>query len=310
MKKIILFPLFLLALFFVSCNEKTPMETNLYPEEVYIVGARDKVIYRDLNIGYETDTIYASVAVSGSLPTDRDVHVVLAEFPEAIDNYNERNVTSDDVQFRNPEIDIYSFDNNVTVKKGNVYGTCPIYINPATLHIDSLYMLSLKMEETSAFTMAETDTVVLIKLNLKNDYSGQYYMNGMIKNKVNTNDSTVYKMPRTLQAVKDGKTVRMYHEKNEWVKGETDYRPDYCFNITINDDNTLSLEPWEFFELEAWGGKYIPEYKLYDIWYDFNDISSGMPKRARGFLYKEPENEDDQRILEDWMVENRVYDNF
>jgi len=36
------------------------MEENLWPETVYLVGAKDKIINRDLNIGYEKDTFLSS----------------------------------------------------------------------------------------------------------------------------------------------------------------------------------------------------------------------------------------------------------
>lgn len=36
-----------------GCDNKIPMEENLWPETVYLVGAKDKIINRDLNIGYE-----------------------------------------------------------------------------------------------------------------------------------------------------------------------------------------------------------------------------------------------------------------
>lgn len=307
MKKLAFFPISLLVISLAACNNKIPMEEELWPETVYLVGAKDKIIDRSLNIGYEKDTIYASVAISGSLPTKENVVVTLVESPQTIEEYNRKERGSDDIMYRTLAEGIYSFPNeNVEVKKGDVYGVYPIHIDPSTLHIDSLYMLAFKLEETSRFELAKEDTVVMIRLNLMNDYSGLYYMDGVIKPVNDPNDSIVYKSPRTLQAVVDGNTVRMYHQKNEWSKGSTDYRPGFCFNITVNPDNSVTLKPWDQFKLISGGGRYYPEMEVYDLWYTFEE--DGVQKKTRGFVYKERKNDDDVRLINDWMEENRKYD--
>lgn len=291
-----------------ACDIKIPMEENLYPQTVYLVGSESTLVDRDLNIGYDIDTVYASVAVSGSLPTPSDVIVEVVESPESVEAYNSRELGSDDIHYRNPGAGVYSFpQENVVVRKGEVYGTYPILIDPSTLHIDSLYMLALKISSSSQFAVSKEDTVVKIKLNLMNQYSGLYYMDGVIKPLDNLKDSTVYRTNRTLQAVQDGNTVRVYHQKNEWVKGATDYRPDYCFNITVNPDNSLTLRPWDRFQLVEGGGTYYEDMEVYSLWYTFWD--AGRQWITRGFLYKDRQTEDELREINDWMDEHRVYDN-
>lgn len=307
MKRSTLLALFMLALSFTGCDDEAPMNQALYPEAVYLVGAKDKIIYRNLDIGYERDTVYASVAISGSLPTDRNVTVEVEEYPEAIFKYNERELGTNDVLFQNLPNDIYEFPiPTVTVKKGEPYGTYPIYVKPATLHIDSLYMVALKLKSTTDYELTQKDTVVLMRFNMMNKYSGLYYMDGVIKPVENPNDSVVYKSPRTLQAVFDGNTVRMYHQQIEWSKGSTDYRPNYCFNITVNADNSLTFTPWDKFKILDAKGVYNSELEVYDLWYKFEE--NGVVKTTRGFLYKERKNDDEQRIINDWMDENRKYD--
>ncbi|WP_291529621.1 BT_3044 domain-containing protein [Bacteroides sp. UBA939] len=307
MRKIAFLLLALLTICMVGCDSRIPMNEDLYPESVYLVGARNRIINKNLNLGYAWDTIYASVAISGSQPTKMDVTVKVKESPSSIENYNQRERVSDDIMYRTLANGVYSFpQENAVVKKGETYGLYPINIDPASLHIDSLYMLAFKLEETSHFELAKEDTVVLIRLNLMNDYSGLYYMDGVIKPADNPKDSIIYKTPRTLQAVVDGNTVRMYHQKNEWVKGTTDYRPDFCFNITVNPDNSVTLNPWDKFKLVSGGGKYYPEMEVYDLWYTFEE--DGILKKTRGFVYRERKNNDEVRIINDWMEENRKYD--
>lgn len=304
MKNKLFISLGLSLLLFAGCDMEAPLDQQLYPETVYIVGARDKIIYRDLDMGYDQDTVYVSVAVSGSLPSSQEVTVELEEYPQAIADYNAKELSSNDILNQNLPGGLYNFPNpNAIVKKGDVYGTYPVYVKPATLHIDSLYMISLKLKSTTAFEMAENDTVVLVKFNLMNQYSGQYYMDGEIGEVGSTEDAEIYKMPRTLSSVVDGNTVRMYHLKNEWTKGTTDYRPDYCLNITVNPDNSLTIKPWEFFEILDYKGTYHPELELYDLSYTF--MENGVKKWTKGYLYKERKNDDDLRILTDWIEEQR-----
>ncbi len=307
MKKLAFLSVVLLAAGMAGCDNRIPLEEEQYPRSVYLVGASETMINRNLNIGYDIDTIYASVAVSGSLPTPTDVVATLVESPENVEAYNKKELGSDDIHYRNPGEGVYSFPKeNAVVKKGEVYGTYPIHIDPSTMHIDSLYMIALKLESVSEYTKAEEDTVVMIRLNLMNDYSGLYYMDGVIKPLDNLNDSTIYKTSRNAQAVIDGKTVRVYHQKNEWSKGATDYRPDYCLNITVNDDNSLTLKPWDKFNLIEGGGTYNEEMEVYDLWYKFRD--GGKEWITRGFLYKDRQGDDELREITDWMEEHRVYD--
>ena len=308
MKKLAFLSAVLLAASMVGCDNRIPMEEEQYPRSVYLVGAGETMINRSLNIGYDVDTIYASVAVSGSLATPSDVVATIVESPESVDAYNNKELGSDDIHYRNPGAGIYSFpQENVVVKKGEVYGTYPILIDPSTLHIDSLYMIALKLESVSQFAKAEEDTVVKIRLNLMNKYSGLYYMDGVIKPLDNLKDSTIYKTNRNAQAVIDGNTVRVYHQKNEWTKGATDYRPGYCFNITVNEDNSLTLKPWDQFDLIEGGGTYYEDMEVYDLWYKFRD--GGREYITRGFLYKDRQDDDELREITDWMEEHRVYDN-
>jgi len=65
------------------------------------------------------DTIYASVAISGSLPTKEDIIVTIEEFPSGIESYNQKELGSDDIKYRTLTNGIYSFpQENVVVKKG------------------------------------------------------------------------------------------------------------------------------------------------------------------------------------------------
>lgn len=305
MKHIILFSLTFLSFLLVGCDVESPMDKDLYPQQVYIVGAKDKVIDRDLNIGDSPDTISLSIAVSGSRPLSQDVTVSVAEAAGAIDYYDTKNLSALVTQYRKLADGIYTFPSkNLTIKAGQVYNTFPIYVTPKTLHCDSLYMLALKLTSTSAFSMSKTDTVALVRINMVNKYSGLYYMDGVIRNVSNPKDTLVYKMSRNLKATDNGSTVRMYHYNNEYNQGDSrDYRPTHTFKISVNADNTLSVAVWDKFQITGGGGKYYPDLKLYDLWYTFID-DKGVTRKTVGHLYKARKTTAEQRIIDDWLEEH------
>ncbi len=300
MKNIILFS-FSLAMLFASCNkEDSPMDTDLFPQKVYIGGVKDQIIDRDIDLGKSTDTIAVSVCVSGSRTLTKDVTVTLVENKDEVALYNERNVSGEEVQYQILDEAIYSYPlEELTIKAGQVYNTYPIYINPTTLECDSLYMLPLRLNTISAYELSENDTTVLVRLHLKNQYSGLYYVDGTLKNITNLNDSVIYKMSRNLVATDDGNTVRMYHFNNE----NKDYKPTHTFKITVNSDNTLSYSTWNQFVIYDGGGTYYPEIEVYEFWYEYDN--NGTRWKAQGFMSKERKTTAEQEILDDWLEEHK-----
>ena len=74
--------------------------------------------------------------------------------------------------------------------------------------------------------------------------------------------------------------------------------------ITINSDNSLSCATWDKFVIYEGGGRYYPDIKLYDFWYEYDN--NGTRWRAEGFLYRERETSLEQEILDDWLDERRI----
>lgn len=297
MKKISLF--IILVIIGTSCEkEQIPMNMELFPKKVYIVGTRDQLIHRDIDLGNVEDTINLSIAVSGSLPLSKDITVTLEENPEEIALYNQRNVSGESIQFQKLSESIYNYPlEKVTIKAGQEYSIYPIHIQTASLQCDSLYMLPIRLNSISEYELSDNDTTVLVRLHLRNEYSGLYYVDGMLKNTVNTSDSVKYKMTRNLVATDNGSTVRMFHYNNE----TKDYLPTHTFKITVNENNNLSYSTWDQFVIYDGGGTYHPDIELYDFWYEYDN--NGTKWRAEGVLYKERETSADQEKLDDWLDE-------
>jgi len=305
MKNKILLPLALLSILVVGCDQESPLSKDLYPQSVYIVGATDKIVDRDLNIGDTPyDTVSISVAVSGSRSSTKDVTVTVGEIDTAITIYNTKNLSGTATQYRKIADSFYTYPSkSLTIKAGQVYNTFPIYIKPASFQCDSLYMIALRLTSTTAYSLIKTDTVALVRLNMMNKYSGLYYMKGVIRNTTNPKDTVIYNMARNLKATDDGKTIRMYHFANEFTEGDiNDYRPTNAFKITTNADSTLTLNTWKNFDLKTGGGLYYPSLKLYYIWYTFND--KGVIRKTVGYLYKATKTTAEQKVIDDWIEDH------
>jgi len=308
MKNKILLPLAFLSILVVGCDQESPLSKDLYPQSVYIVGAADKIVDRDLNIGDTPyDTVSISVAVSGSRPSANDVTVTVGEMDTAITIYDTKNLSGTATQYRKIASSVYTYPSKIlTIKAGQVYNTLPIYIKPASFQCDSMYMIALRLTSTTAYSLVKTDTVALVRLNMVNKYSGLYYMNGVIRNTnpANLKDTVIYNKARNLQATDDGKTVRMYHFANEFTQGDVnDYRPTNAFKITVNADNSLSLKTWDKFALIIGGGTYYPDLKLYSIWYTFTD-DKGVIRKTVGYLYKATKTTAEQKVITDWIEDH------
>ena len=282
----------------VGCSHDYPLKEEQYKKVVYLTRAIDEVKNEYVNYAYDRDTVYVSVSVSGSIPTDRDIRVTFREEDEAIGLYNRRNLSAADIQNRHLPATAYDYpQEDVVIKAGENMAVYPVYIYPENLHCDSLYMIPVSIESVSAYEMrTETDTVLLARINLVNNHSGNYFIRGSI---INVESETVqsYETPRILVAT--GKTtVRMYHETpetNNYLKSNT-------ITMTVNEDNdTVAFTSWDAFPVSAGGGTYLPEMKLFDIWYEYT--LNGTDYRVEGYLYKIPETELEQEDIDDWIDE-------
>ncbi len=302
-KIIVASAIFSVLLLLVGCNTDYLGNKDFYPRYVYIVGTESKIIDRDVYIGRDLDTIYLSVAISGTQTLDKDVSVIIKDINGAIEEYNEKELSSEVAHYQKLQSDVYTVINEeVTVDAGSLYSLFPIIVNPNVLHCDSLYMLSFQIGSTSDYNLSEEDSIALVRLNIVNDFSGLYYIDGVIKNTEFKDDSTIYKMPRNAQAIEDGQTVRFYHLNNEFTTGDAnDYRPTHTFKVTVNKDSSLSFETYDQFDLIDGGGTWNEEWKFYDMWYEF--MENSIVYRVEGIMYKERKTEEEQRQLEDYIEE-------
>lgn len=270
--------LFLLLFAASSCKEDSPLDSEQYVKQVYIVGSDQTTNMGMLDVEVpfsdtEQQEIFISVATGGSLNIDREVSVTLDEAgTEPIDDYNFKYVDEEDIKYQKLESAHYSVpDNNVTIKQGDIYGRMPILVNSSGLHCDSLYALTFKISEVSDpgyISIRDADTIVILSFSFVNDYSGSYQAEGYYYQWVDgaaLGDSVSISTSRTLKAV-DSNTVRFFHLAN--TESDTNIA-NYAVTLSVDSDNNISVESWGNLSVTDGGGTYDPDTKTFVVWYNY-----------------------------------------
>lgn len=168
---IIVFILGCLQLLITSCSVGSPLDDEQYVKQVYLVGAHDKLQTKELS--YSGDgNLYVSVALGGSLTSDKNVSVILGRANQSnITLYNHKNVIEGDVNYQALPSDWYNLPSwSGTIKAGDVYARIPIHVQTNKIDCDSLYVIPLKIVNTSLYNVVKEDTVLMVNLKMTNNW--------------------------------------------------------------------------------------------------------------------------------------------
>lgn len=266
MKNIKIYALGLGALFMLGGCEKNPNESEQYFKQVYLIGAYSDIAKQEVKCN-ETgkSEVFVSVATSGSLNIDQDVTVTLGLSPKAIDVYNAKYVPYGAIKYQTLPEGMYDIPSKTaTVKAGSVYTRVPIMLNTDLMHIDSLYMIPVKIESASNnISIVKKDTVLLVAPVKVNEYSGVYQLSGDRVPIAGGDPARTVSSIRNVVAISHNK-VRSYHL---WYDELEKNRKWHSYVFTINDDNSVSVTAWQSMNIRSSGGTYYPETKKFSIWY-------------------------------------------
>lgn len=280
-KKIYLF--ILAALLFSGCEQINPLEDEQYIKQFYIVGANS--IVSSFNVPYKAGTsdAYISIASGGSLNIDKDVTVTVKHDDQAIDWYNNKYMIDAPVRYQILDPSHYEIPSMaVTVKNSEIYGRLPFTVSTQGLHCDSLYAITFAIDAVSEHTKRQAYTVLILNLNLVNDYSGVYQMSINRSVMTLTNGEWVKGVATTLSATRTLKavnptTVRFFNEARAEVRSGYASHADYfdaikkyCVNFTQASDGGFTISPWDGLQiLDA--GNCTYKDGVFTYWYDYMD---------------------------------------
>ena len=269
-----------LTLLIVSCAED-PMEKEQYKKEVYLVGAYDRVWKIDVNYSEQPVSDFFTVTTSGTLNLDQDVHVSMRINEDIVATYNRKFlgelnedkffVPLDETLYSIPSLDNITLDH----QKG-ISVDVPIQIITQNLSADTRYVIPVQIESSTPYDVNESGRKMLIHLNLKNEYSGNYQLDGhMTEPGLN---------PRRIQKAKvltatGVNTVRLFHAMNNESSKKEDIAAK-TIEITISDEWVTGSETLKKVSVRGWGGLaitdhgkgfYNTEKKEFRIAYTVND---------------------------------------
>ena len=245
-------------LLFSGCEQIDPLKEEQYVKQIYIVGASAVVSQFVMPYQSNPSDAYISLATGGSLKIDKDVSVSVIHDDQAIKWYNNKYMIDAPAKYRILEATNYTIPKmSTTIKAGEVYGRMPFSVTTKGLHCDSLYALTFKIDQVSDYQKVVKDSVLILNLNLVNDYSGTYQLNiarsNMIKNNAGVwekGTTTNLSTTRLLKAV-DENTVRLFNEvKAEQRSSYTSHEEyfnaikKYGVNLSKSTDGTFVISPW------------------------------------------------------------------
>lgn len=262
----------LLAATFVSCAVEDPTEYELYKKQIYLVGAADIMQTKDVDFSGD-GSLYVSAAISGSQYADHDVSLTLATASNAaVKAYNRQNVVEGDVLYQVLPTEWYTFpDQTGTIKAGDVYTRIPIKVSLDKLKPDSLYVIPLRITHVSDYETVDKDSVLLVHVNQVNSYSGAYMFNGktmkMVDGQPDYESASQVTTLRNAKAM-NSNTIRLFQKV---VLEKIGNVADNTYNITINEDNSLTVKAYKNMPIIDGGGTYDPKTKSFDYWYTYKD---------------------------------------
>jgi hypothetical protein len=288
-----------------SCDDRNKIDEEQYFKQLYIVGSNHTQIVTTFDLSYSTvpQPAYISVAVSGSLNIDHDVQVTVAHDDNAIEWYNAKYMWNQPAKYKALEPEFYNIPSmTVTIKAGEVYARMPFTVNTNALHCDSLYALAFELASASDFTIAPTDTVLILNFNLFNSYSGTYQLSATKYTLADTsasgsggewkeNSPVAINASRTLKAANKDK-VRFFNEAKAETREGYESNEAYfaaidstCVTFTFLEGNLFAIGAWNPLALHiADAGECTYSNGVFSFWYDYMDKQTRY--RIRGTLRK------------------------
>ena len=268
---------------------------------------------------------FISANAGGSLPTTEAIVLTIAEDMDLLNSYNLTNFGTDDYKYaRMLSADRYNIVNNstITIPAHERGGIMPIRFRLEGLSPDSTYFVPFKVEKCSAYELNLDKSTVLYRTHFKNFWSTtktitEYSHRGYYLETSYLNDDPIptrtptYLNKRVYPVTRN--SIRLFCGTKTYNADDDPQQaiPKWSMLIVINDDGTLTIEPWDKSHLG------IAVKQVVNDIFDVNDrylntyelIDDGFGKLFRTFRlcydYTDPEDKLEYRIWEELKLEYR-----
>ncbi len=293
-----------------SCNRDEVFEKEQYKNVLALISESDNVARKFHSLGKESIG-YVAASVGGTNPTTKPIVVNLVEDPSFIDAFNKMNYDLDKTKYARPlpkekyDIDSYQF----TVQPGEIGGRLPIRIRPDGLSPDTAYLISLRIENASAYEVNPNKSYVLYRVRTKNWWAigdGTTSYNMSLRQR-QAGSTTEIQMPgRKVMQPLTKNQVRIL-AGNEIYESDINVFNKFALILKINDDNKVEISPYKdvevtqidgdeeypnIFKLENDGFK---TYKTFLLRYDYKSGNNILEiKEELRLEYNEAEETEDE----------------
>lgn len=268
MKKIYLLAIIGIATLLTSCSNKVDFGEQ-YKKIVYIVNSKEALYYS------QHDAVSASkgnisVYVTGSELPNQDILISYRIDAEALKDYNEKEYGDRaDLYFSLIPENLYSFQTpEITIKKGEPYGCLNFTINTQELLSNKIYILPITIDNAEGAEVSKDLHTILYVIQILNEYAGNYIssctISGTAKGDFNKKATAISSRKILLP---------LSNKSNTSTSNTLDLNTDY-YQIMINEDNTLTLEPYlqsVIHQDEQEQSYYDPKERIFYIYYNMED---------------------------------------
>jgi len=322
----------LIAVVFNACNRDEIFEREMYKARVALKGNTSGGfnIFEQEHDFDKADASgwtegFISANVGGALPTTERIVLTISEDMDLLNQYNQINFSTDDYKYaRLLSKDRYQIKNReIVIPAGERGGIMPISFKLEGLSPDSMYTLPFKVEKTSAYELNLDKSTVLYRIHFKNFWSTtrtitEYSHRGSLLQVSRLDEipaptrtptylnKRVYPVSRNEIRLNCGtKSFNADDDQQQAI-------PKYSMRVMINDDGTLTIEPWS--KEEQLG---IDVKQVHNDNFDGNDrflntyelVDDGFGKLFRTFRlcydYTNPDDKGRYRIWEELRLEYR-----
>lgn len=232
----------------VSACVSDPLDDEQYTKKLTLIGAQEELQEKEVKYGSNGE-FFVTAYCGGTKIHGEDVTVTLGEADQCnIDNYNYKNVLEGETEYVALPKEWYDIPSYTrTIKSSERYVRFPVRVNTDKIDADSRYLIPLKIVDSKPYPVNEqADTVLLVKVKMINDYSGNYMMKGteypMKEGIPDLLSGTPIEIARTLTAINKN-TVRFFHRS---VNEEALNLDDYGITLAVDEaTGEVSIMPWK-----------------------------------------------------------------
>lgn len=280
-----------------ACSE-SPLKKEQYKKEIYLIGAYDRVWVTKVdyvNQGEEAET-YFTISSSGTLPLDKDVKVELSVNQDLVNIYNRKYLTikDKDKYYKNLPTEWYNIpdidNNSVEIKhEQGISVKVPVKIKSSDICVDSLYVIPVQIDTVHAYSVVPGGKKMLIKIEMRNKYSGGYKMDGYKTDSYGTPEQSMPKrIQKNKQVLPTGvNSVRIFFGMNNESKIKEDIASK-TIKISITDEQFGDNPLFKKLRIEKWNE--TADFQLEDLsesYYDTEKEIFHLKYKVGTSLYEE-----------------------